>query len=196
MRSRGGQTLFPAGKEDDLATRTGHQVHINWVHPSTNCPSEIDCPTPTKRFKLIKMWIQEVSLLTCATSTDDARGRYWKRKANRGGKNVYLVPEFWTLASSLQDDAEEVWAEDWEKDTCCGFCSKQNNWRDSSRIGHWIVCEMLYGTVKTTLAQEAVKGSFMVSAHKEDVRFRMETPCVTFRISYLHSQGSIFINNF
>jgi hypothetical protein len=54
------------------------------------------------------------------------------------------------------------------------------------------VCEMLYGTVKTTLGQEAVKGSFMESAHNEDVRFRMETPCVTVRISYLHSQNSIF----
>jgi hypothetical protein len=35
---------------------------------------------------LIKMRKQGVSLLTCATSTDDARGRYWKKKANRGEK--------------------------------------------------------------------------------------------------------------
>ena len=54
------------------------------------------------------------------------------------------------------------------------------------------MCEMLYGTVKTTLAQEAVKSSFMESADKEDVRFRMETPCVTIRIPYLHSQSSVF----
>ena len=86
MRSRGGQTLFPAGKDDDLAKRTGQQVHINWVHPSKICPSEIYCPKPTKCFQLIKMRIQEVSLLTCAASTDDARGRYWKRKANRRGR--------------------------------------------------------------------------------------------------------------
>jgi len=29
MRSRGGQTLFATGKDDDLATKTVHQVHIN-----------------------------------------------------------------------------------------------------------------------------------------------------------------------
>jgi hypothetical protein len=93
MRLRGGQTLFAAGKDDDLATSTVHEVHINWVHPSTNCPSEIYCPTPTKRVQLIKMRKQEVSLLTCATSTDDACGRYWKRKANRGGRGC--VPKFY-----------------------------------------------------------------------------------------------------
>jgi len=41
---------------------------------------------------------------------------------------------------------------------------------------------MLYGIVKTMLAQEAMKGSFMESAHKEDVRYRMEAPYVTIRI--------------
>ena len=90
MRSRGGQTLFAAGEDDDLTTRTVHQVHINWVHPSTNCASKIYCPTPTKRVQLIKTRKQEVSFLTCATNTDDARGRYWKRKANRGGKKCVL----------------------------------------------------------------------------------------------------------
>jgi hypothetical protein len=29
MRLRGGQTLFAAGKDDDLATSTVHEVHIN-----------------------------------------------------------------------------------------------------------------------------------------------------------------------
>jgi hypothetical protein len=58
------------------------------------------------------------------------------------------------------------------------------------------MCEMLYGTVKTTLAQDAVKGLFMESAHKEDVRYRMKTPCVTIRISHLYNQNSIFHQSF
>jgi hypothetical protein len=85
MRSRGGQTLIADRKDDDLAARRVHQVRINWVHSSTKCASEIYCPTPT-HVQLIKKREKDVSLLTCATCTNDVGGSYWKKKANRGGK--------------------------------------------------------------------------------------------------------------
>jgi hypothetical protein len=80
--------------------------------------------------------------------------KYWWRprrvlvKGSKSQKNK-RVPScrIWTFALSLQDDAEEARTEDWEKGTRCGLCSKLSNWRDSSWTGHWVVCEMLYGTV-------------------------------------------------
>jgi hypothetical protein len=38
-KSRGGQTVFTSGEENDLATKTDHQIHITGVYPCLTCPS-------------------------------------------------------------------------------------------------------------------------------------------------------------